>query len=274
MWARLDHGWRVCATGLCFMAFGIGGLVLTLVACPLVRVLVHPAARRKRVGQRLIWANFAGFTKLMTAVGVLEYDVRGRAKLERRGCVVVANHPSLIDVVLLLGVMPRADCIVKQPLWNSPVTGAPLRMAGYIPNAGGPELVERACASLEAGNRLLVFPEGTRTRPGQPLRLQRGAANIAVHARADVVPVTIRLSEATLGKHHRWYQVPRRRLRVCLSVDDPIRIEPYLAEGVSKALAARRLTEDMRHYYARRLQSACEPGAALDGCATPHAIDG
>lgn len=265
MWARLGYAWRVCATGLCFVVFGVTGMLLTLVACPVVRLLVYPAARRKRVGQRLISLSFAGFTRLMILVGVLECHVEGRDKLERRGCVVVANHPSLIDVVLLLGVMRRADCIVKQPLWNSPVTGAPLRMAGYIPNAAGPELVERARSSLGAGNRLLVFPEGTRTRPGEALRFQRGAANIAVHARADVVPVTIRLSEPTLGKHHRWYEVPRRRLRATLSIDEPIRIEPYLGEGVSKALAARRLTEDMRRYYERRLTPAGDANRAGDG---------
>jgi len=265
MWARLDYAWRVFATGLCFVCFGVSGVVLTILVCPLVRVFVHPAANRKRVGQRLISASFAGFTRLMTWVGVIEVEVTGRDKLAHRGCVVVANHPSLIDVVLLLSLMPRADCIVKQSLWNNPVTGAPLRMAGYIPNAGGRELVEQACASVAACNRLLIFPEGTRTRPGQPLRFQRGAANIAVHARADVVPVTIRLSEPTLAKHHRWYQVPRRRLRVNLSVDDPIRIDTYLRGGVSKALAARRLTEDMRRYYDRRLARAVDADSAHDG---------
>lgn len=263
MGSRLDYGWRLVATGVCFTVFGVTGVVLTIFACPLIFLLVHPADHRKRVGQRLISASFAGFVRFMRALGVLTYEIRGLERLERTGCVVVANHPSLIDVVLLLAVMGRADCIVKDRLWKNPATGVPLRIAGYIRNTGGVGLLEQSCASLKEGNRLLVFPEGTRTRLGQPLRFHRGAANIAVYAGSDIVPVTIRLSEPTLAKHHPWYHIPHRRLHVTLSVDEPIPVEPFITRYNSKSLAARRLTEYMRGYYEQRLaKGMADPGDA------------
>jgi 1-acyl-sn-glycerol-3-phosphate acyltransferase len=252
----VERSWRLVATGLCFVVFGVGGLVIAIVVAPVARLLVWPAARRRRWGQELIRRAFRLFVAMMRATGVLTYCVIGAEELERPGSVVVANHPSLIDVVLLIAVMPRTVCIVKEALWRNPVTSAPLKLAGYLANSSGPELIARCHKALASGACVLVFPEGTRTRTNQPLHVQRGAANIAVHAGADVVPVTIALSEPTLTKSHRWYQIPRRPLHIELAVDAPIAIRPFLAEHASKPLAARRLTEYLRRYYEARLATA------------------
>ncbi len=254
---RLERGWRVVATGCCFAVFGGGALVLAITAVPAIYLIAWPAERRYRWGQRLLARAFGFFVGIMRATGVLTVSVEGRERLQQGGRVVVANHPSLIDVVLLISLMPRTVCIVKASLWRNPVTGLPLRLAGFIPNSSGPEVIAHCCKALADGASVLVFPEGTRTRPGQPLAMQRGAANIAVHAAADVLPVTISLSETTLTKGQPWYHVPRERLHVSLWVDEPIAVDPFIERCASKPLAARELTAHFERYYRDQL-------AALD----------
>lgn len=252
----MNRGWRIAATGFCFAVFGIGGVVLTLAAVPILWLFVRSPEQRKRRAQRLISAACGGFVGLMRLSGVLDYRVEGREHLRRPGCLVVANHPSLIDVVFLIALMPEVDCVVKQRLWRNPFTGGPVRLAGYISNATGPVLVERCREVLAAGHRLIVFPEGTRTQPGRPLRFQRGAAGIAVHTGADLVPVTIVLDQTTLTKGERWYHVPPKKLKIQISADAPITVRRYVQHSASLPLAARKLTADLHDYFTARLERA------------------
>lgn len=250
------RGWRIAATGFCFSVFGIGGVLLTLMAAPALQLFVRSPVVRKRRAQRLVSSACRGFVRLMHYSGVLDYRVAGREHLRHPGTLIVANHPSLIDAVFLISLMPEVDCVVNEQLWRNPFTGGPVRLAGYISNGAGPELVDRCCASLQAGRRLIIFPEGTRTRPGQPLRFLRGAANIAIHAGANVVPVTIIFRQSTLTKGQPWYHVPPNKVDISISVEPLIAVQPYLQNNASKPLAARKLTADLYAYYTARLARA------------------
>lgn len=252
----LNRFWRIAATGFCFVTFGVGGLLLTLLATPLLWLCIRTRTTRKRIAQRLISAACRLFVSVMHYSGVLDYSINGQEYLQRSGTLFVANHPSLIDAVLLIAFMPEVDCVTNQHLWQNPFTGGPIRLAGYISNGTGPELNQRCCESLQFGNKLIIFPEGTRTRPGQPLDFQRGAANIAVHANVDVVPVTIILKQTTLTKGAPWYRVPSQKAEITISVDAPIGIRHYIENTASYPLAARKLTSDLKTYYNKRLARA------------------
>ena len=241
-----DRAWRIVGTALSFAAFGLGGMLLGLLVFPLLRLLVRDPARLGRLARALIRRMFAGHIGLMHRLGVLSYEILNVERLHRRGQLVLANHPTLIDVVFLVSLIPDADCVVKGRLATNPFTRGPVKATGYIFNDNGAGLVEDCIASVRGGKNLLIFPEGTRTPSGQVLGpLQRGAANIAVRGTLDVTPVLITCAPRTLGKGEKWYLVPSRRFHVRIEVLPDIPVAPYLAGGAAEALAARRLTEDL-----------------------------
>src|SRR5699024_1962051 len=123
----LNRGWRILATGLSFAVFGIGGLLLTLLATPILWLGIRTPEARKRQAQRLVSAGCRCFITFMRVVGILRYRVTGLEHLRRPGCLIVANHPSLIDAVFLIAFMPEVDCVVNQQLWQNPFTGGPVR---------------------------------------------------------------------------------------------------------------------------------------------------
>ena len=251
----LGRTWRVGATGQSFGLFGIGGLVLRLVVFPLLHVTVRGRTRRVAAARTIIRLAFRAYVDVMRALGVLRYEVSGLEKLERRGLLILANHPTLIDTVFLMAFVRNADCIVKGALWNNPFTRGPVRAAGYISNSGadGDGLVRDCIASLEDGNNLIVFPEGTRTPAGGAISLKRGAANIAVRGARPITPVVIRCDPPTLGKGEKWWRVPPRRVRFSLHVQDDLPVEPFL-QDTSEVLAARRLTEFLQDYFTGKYQ--------------------
>jgi 1-acyl-sn-glycerol-3-phosphate acyltransferase len=216
---------------------------------PLLHLLVRRPERRVAWSRSVIRIAFRAYIELLRLLGVLRYEIEGRERLERRGLLILANHPTLIDTVFLMAFVRQADCIVKAELWNNPFTRGPVRAAGYIPNTGGPELLEECIASLECNNNLIVFPEGTRTGADGVVRLKRGAANIAVRGARDITPVRIRCEPPTLGKGNKWWQVPPRRTCFRIAVDEDLPIGHFTAGAESEGLAARALTAHLQHYF-------------------------
>lgn len=246
---RLNRYWRIGATGFCFAVFGLGGLLMGGVAYPMLCLFKGDGRERAIAAKRIICLAQRLFVGLLIGTGILTLEVRGREKLQREGLLIIANHPSLIDVVFLISLIERADCIVKAALVENPFTRGPIRAAGYVVNNSGSGLVEDCIASLRAGNNLIIFPEGTRTPLSGEAKLQRGAANIAVRGKFDITPVRIRCAPPMLMKGEKWYRVPVRRAHFLIEVDDDIPICEFAADERAEALAARHLTDFLAAYF-------------------------
>ena len=245
----INHAWRVFATGFVFVLFGLGALFISLTMFPVLRLSTRNSDVARRRIQQGMQRTFHCYIEIMCRLGIMTYEVHGVERLREQGRLVVANHPTLIDVVLLVSLMPEVDCIVKRGLWRNPFLRWPVIWASYIPNSEGEELVEGCADTLRRGHSLLVFPEGTRTVPGKPMRMQRGAAHIALAADAEMLPVTVTCDPPTLFKGNPWYRVPSRRFHMKVVVGEPVTASSFRQEDELPARAARRLTQWLLAYY-------------------------
>ncbi|CRI54950.1 lysophospholipid acyltransferase family protein [Pseudomonas sp. CCOS 191] len=244
--------WRLLATALSFLLFGLGGLCLRLLVFPLLACLPGGAERHRQRARRTIGWLFWRFIGLMRGLGVLTFEVQGAERLGRQGQLIIANHPSLIDVVFLLGLVRDANCVVKHSLFGNPFTRGPVREAQYIGNDGSLDMLDNAAASLQQGQPLVIFPEGTRTPPGQAPAFHRGAAAIALRGAKIITPVIIKVSPTTLTKHEPWYRIPRRRVHFSLRVGADIDPQAFASLGPAP-LASRKLNDYLHQYYNKEL---------------------
>jgi 1-acyl-sn-glycerol-3-phosphate acyltransferase len=254
MLRRIDWFWRLCMTGFAFAFLFGGGCVLAATVLPILAVL--PGNRRDRA-QTVIRLNFRGYLFMLQRLGVLRLELEGAERLRASGGrIVIANHPSLLDVVILMALIPRAQCIVKHQLWNSFMLGGVMRQAGYIRNDLAPGALVGACrAALDEGQSLIIFPEGTRTRPGSPPLFRRGFANLATLAGASIQWVVITCTPPTLVKGEPWWRIPRQKPLFRLVVGECLDASTYLGYQ-HRSIAARRLVGYLETLYAERLQGA------------------
>lgn len=253
--SRIDYGWRLAATGFAFAALGICGFVMALTVIPLVTCAVGDARVRQQRAQSIIRASFRCYLLMLHGLGVLRLEVVDAERLAScRGNLVVANHPTLLDVVLIMALLPNAQCVVKHQLWRHLLLGPVVRAAGYIRNDQEPQALIDSCrATLDGGNNLIIFPEGTRSVPGRPLRLQRGFAHIATLTGANLQLVTITCDPITLVKGSAWYAIPPRRPTFRIEVGERLETATFLA-APSRARSARKLVSHLESYYVGRLQ--------------------
>ena len=172
---------------------------------------------------------------------------------------------TLIDAVAILSKMPHTDCITKQANTRNPFLRGVIRAAGYIPNAGGQAIVDTCAERLRRGRSLVLFPEGTRSPLGELGPFQRGAAHIALASGCPLLPVVVTCEPQTLMRGQKWYEVPDRPFEYTLRVADPISVRPYLEAidgGLSRGLAARRLTAELRETFEKALRGGTGSRAA------------
>jgi 1-acyl-sn-glycerol-3-phosphate acyltransferase len=256
---KLAYVWRLFGTGFSFFTFGVGGLILWFVIFPVLSLV--PGTRREKVkrAQTAVHYSFYFFIGLMRRIGIMTYEINGLEKLNRPGQLILANHPTLVDIVFLISRMKQANCIVKGSLWRNPFMRGPIVNAGYISNED-PEIMIAECVSwLQSGGTMIIFPEGTRSVPGKPYQFQRGAVTIALEANKIVTPVTMTCYPSTLTKAEAWYQIPHRHFHLAMHVGDDIDLHEFIAIK-PRSIAVRRFNKYLEHYFTNQRERYSDYG--------------
>lgn len=245
---RLAFEWRRLKTGLCWVIFGLGGLGLSMTYFPYLRLTVGDPVARRLKARAMIARSFDFFARTMNRLAVMTVERESLAQMRSlRGTIIVANHPTILDYVLTASMLPEMDCLVKASLRHNFFLKHVIRAADYMSNDGSLETLEEITRRLEAGENILIFPEGTRTRAGVPMKLKRGVAHAALRTGCRLAVVHIRSSHAWLNKDTQWYEIPAVHPSIRLTFEGMIDPKDYLREGEDGySLASRRLTEAMR----------------------------
>lgn len=251
MGTKINYYWRLFATGLSFFAFGLGGLLLRVLVFPVLGIIAKTQLQKKIKAQKAVQLSFYTFIGLMHRLGIMTYEINGLEKLNRPCQLIIANHPTLIDIVFLISRIPQANCIVKDALFHNSFTKGPIVNAAYISNANPEEMIASSVAGLQSGDTMVIFPEGTRTTDNKQFKFQRGAASIALQANAILTPVTLTCTPSTLTKAKKWYQIPSRKFHLSMNVEDDIVLDDFLAIE-QKTIAVRRLTRYLQDYFSQQ----------------------
>lgn len=253
----INYIWRLLATGFCFAMFSFGGLLVSIFVCPLQVLCYRDKLIRKQKALKMVHYLFRMFVWLLQASGAAKFFVEEREKkalAALNGHIIMANHPSLIDVVVLISLVPNADCVVKASLFRNPFIRSVLKNTDYIRNDTVEGLIDGCNRSLSQGNNIIIFPEGTRTEPKQKLKFQRGAANIALRCNVPITTVLIEVEPTTLTKADKWYNIPHKRVEFTLKL---AKKQPFFERetGLAMSKMSRQLTTVLEQHFTEELEN-------------------
>jgi 1-acyl-sn-glycerol-3-phosphate acyltransferase len=256
---------RVAVTGVAFGVFFGGTSVLGLFAGLWYRF------RRVRDEDRWQFTRSLNrgltlFSNFMRDVGIIDYwPPQLPPGYEGKGFLLVANHPTLIDVVLVLGSLPQTSAVAKASWYRSFLMGPMLRRTEYVPGPGldGEEdedspVLRRIEDKLRSGVPVLVFPEGTRSAATSLRRFRRGGIEAAIRAGVPILPLFIANDQPFLMKGIPfWKQVPKRTCGFTFEWFEPI-------ETAGRELDSRAVTRELAERYEARFARLLQDRAALD----------
>lgn len=237
---------RCIVKTFCYIFFGIGTFLIVIFCFPVLHLVWHDKDKFKKKGRVFVAGVLNFFVQTMRFLRISKYQVDDIETLRNlKSCVIVANHPSLLDVIYTFAFVRDADCIIRAGLKSSPVSGIVRPL--YIPNDDDfDEMVKHAKKSLDSGANLIIFPEGTRTPRHGTNPYKKGAARIALETGCNVQPLHIGGGDKYgLGKHDPFYKAhPTHSYLYKFTVLPQITMDKY--KDLPPAIAAKRLTDDMR----------------------------
>jgi 1-acyl-sn-glycerol-3-phosphate acyltransferase len=160
------------------------------------------ASRREAAFQKIISIFCASFFVLLRVL-IPRLSIRIAEDVSSlKGCVVVCNHRSYLDPILLISIFRRQKTIVRQDLFRLPIFGWILKQIGYLPSYAGDQFAELMLDQLgqmqnffSRGGVVFIFPEGTRSRDGRIGRLKKGAFKVAEQFQVPIQILRVRNTE-------------------------------------------------------------------------------
>src|SRR5271169_4490233 len=125
-----------------YLIFAMVGSLVSVIC--MVPAVLFRGVRARGFGQQLIHALFRFFVGYVHAFGLVELDASELSDLrESGGLIVAANHPCLLDAVMMVSQFPQAVCLMKGSLARNIIFSGTARLAGYINNKSGLGLVKK-----------------------------------------------------------------------------------------------------------------------------------
>lgn len=245
------------------MVLGLGCLaVLCLLWLPFATLLhpLLPARWGRPLGRQAIHWGFRAYLGFLRLCCACRFDLADLDRLRGAGpMVLVANHPSLLDAVMITSRLPDAVCVMKAALMNNLLLGAGARLARYIRNDEPLKMICHAGDALEQGAQLVIFPEGTRTTAFPMDALGSAAGMIARRSKVPVQTLFIEFSSPYLGKA--WPLFRRPEL--------PLHFRIRLGQRFSPPRDVAGFTRELEQYFRAGLtpgglQPAPTPGTARE----------
>lgn len=236
---RFKAYWRAFLAATSFGAFGVGGLMLSLLILPIAYALPGSIFERRIRCQRIVAATFRLFHYYMRAVGLVDYLPERKVPFDAPPSVWIANHPSLVDVSAVVAAHPELCLVVKASVFDSPLFRPLMACCGHIrvdrdDPESGLQALQIAEERLRAGHSVLIFPEGTRSPDSGLNPFHPGAFAMAVAAGVPIQPLLIRAGTSFLKRGTPWYKVPASSATLRISALPAL--DTYGAQVTSRGL--------------------------------------
>ncbi|MBQ4070184.1 MAG: 1-acyl-sn-glycerol-3-phosphate acyltransferase [Alphaproteobacteria bacterium] len=186
----------------------------------------------KKLSRKLVFADAAGVLLLARWITGIKYEVHypiteengipslpdGNKRIDGK-CIVAAKHMSILEIAIISKVMPNTFFILKRELLWIPIYGWAFWRCGMlgVNRARGKTNMKKLADDVESrvldGHTLVIFPEGTRAKPGQKIPLKRGLLLLAHTLKLPILPVGTdaglywpKRGRMTPGTAHVWFE--------------------------------------------------------------------
>ncbi|MFZ4520455.1 MAG: 1-acyl-sn-glycerol-3-phosphate acyltransferase [Bacteroidales bacterium] len=164
-------------------------------------VVINPFYRKK--SQKILNALISkvAWLQLYIITSVTKRVIFDEKPDYSRPAVYVANHQSVLDILSMVMLSPKIILLTNQWVWNSPLFGYVVRLAGYYPIFEGADPgIETLRQKVSEGYSIAIFPEGTRSRDGKIGRFHKGAFYLAQKLELDLIPVLFHDTRKCIAK--------------------------------------------------------------------------
>lgn len=185
-----------------------------------------------------LWRIFVYF---MIFIGLIKLDIKKLEKIENK--IIVATHPSFIDIVILIALIPRSTCFVKKELAYNPILKNLVTSIFITNEVELDELKSESKKMLDCGFNVIIFPSGIRHRKNEFPKIKKGASLVALNARKNIVPIRFFSDADFLFINQPFYAASDRRVTFEIEQMKEINIKNFICE--SEIITKQKITAEI-----------------------------
>lgn len=214
--------WRAFLASTGFFIFGAGSIICNFCLFPFIK-------NNKELCSDIIRGLWKFFINFLISVRLIKLDIKKLDKIENK--VIVATHPSFIDILILMSLIPKSTCFVKKELAHNPILKNIIGSIFITNDIDTEELKRETKFMLDKGFNIIVFPTGIRHRKNEHLKIKKGASLVALNAGKNIVPIKIFSDEDFLFINQPFYAVGTKTVTFEIEQCPEIDIEQYRNES-------------------------------------------
>ncbi len=222
---------------LCFFIFGIGAIFLNFLVFPFIN-------NNKELCSDIIHKLWRFFTRLLIFLKLIKLDIKKLNKIENK--VIVSTHPSFVDIVILMGLIPRSTCFVKKELAHNPILKNLIKSIFVTNDIEPEELKKKSKAILDRGFNIIIFPTGIRHRKNEYPKIKKGASLVALNAGKNIIPIKMFADGNFLFINQPFYSVDKKTVTFEIEECPEIKLEEFKNE--SEIVTKKQITKQIEKY--------------------------
>ncbi len=220
---------RSCLVVFSFTLFGVGSLLVGFFVFPLIKFFVKGETSRYDCFSKTVHSSWKIFVAFLQLVKVLRLDIEDYEKIKNiKNSLIVSTHPSYIDVLILLALVPKTTCFVAPRLTENKFFKKIVESMFLISGKSLEEICQDTEKMFDNGFNVLIFPSGIRHRKDEQPKIRKGASMVALHSKKNIVPIIMHTDFDFLQIGQPFYDAGTKPVTYSISCLDSINIESLL----------------------------------------------
>lgn len=229
-----------------FTIFGIGSLFVGLFVFPVINLFLK-GKRKKFAYSSVIHYSWMIFLKLLIISGALKIKIDDIEKIKNISqSIIVSTHPSYIDVLIILAIIPKTTCFVAPKIAKNYFFKNIAKSMFLISGNPIETVVQNAKNALDDGFNVLIFPMGTRHRKNEFPKIRKGASQIAIESKNDITALKLTTDIDFLQIHQPIYDAGDKRVIYELSYIKTIKTEEITKQIDDEVELRKKLTYEIK----------------------------
>lgn len=172
---------------LSFVIFGIGAIFLNFIIFPMANFFLKDKQLLYFYSD-IIHNTWKWFVRILIFFKIIKLNITDLDNIKQiKQKIIVATHPSFIDILILIALIPRTTCIVKYSLSKNPILFNLVNSIFIMEDESLEKLKEHTKKMIDNGFNVVIFPMGIRHRRNEFPKIKKGAATIAMNANSNIV---------------------------------------------------------------------------------------
>lgn len=217
-----------------FFVFGLGAALLNFFVFPFIK-------NNKTLCSDIIHYAWKFFVYFMMILGLFKLDIKNLSKIENK--VIVATHPSFIDIVILIALIPHSTCFVKKELAYNPILKNLVNSIFITNEVELEELKSESKKMLDLGFNVIIFPSGIRHRRNEFPKIKKGASLIALNANKNIVPIRFFSNDDFMFINQPFYEVGEKRVTFEIEQMPEINVQDFIS--ASEIVSKKKITQQI-----------------------------